>query len=165
MFEVWIIWGLAAASLASGLVAGVFLSFSDFVIRSLVAAEAAAGARAMQHINREVYRTVFLTLLLGLVPVSALILVYGVTMQDGAVAALLIGAAGLYLLGGFGVTALGNVPMNRRLDAMALGGSEARAYWPAYASRWTRWNHIRALAAFGASLGYLVAALLLQGGG
>ena len=40
-------WLFAAASVAAGLVAGVFLTFSDFVMRSLGAAAPAAGMEAM----------------------------------------------------------------------------------------------------------------------
>ena len=50
------------AVIATGLVAGVFLTFSDFVMRSLSASEAIAGAEAMQEINRKVYGSIFLTL-------------------------------------------------------------------------------------------------------
>ena len=56
----WVVAGLVATTVATGLVAGVFLTFSDFVMRSLRAAEPAAGMDAMQWINRVVYRSVFM---------------------------------------------------------------------------------------------------------
>ena len=59
------------AVIATGLVAGVFLTFSDFVMRSLAASEAIAGAEAMQEINRKVYGSIFLTLFLGMTAGSA----------------------------------------------------------------------------------------------
>ena len=68
-----ILWGLVALALAAALVAGVFLTFSDFVMPSLFAAAPSAGTEAMQIINRKVYRSIFMVLLIGLIPVSALI--------------------------------------------------------------------------------------------
>ena len=80
-------WVLAAASIAAGLVAGVFLTFSDFVMRSLGASAPAAGMEAMQQINRKVYRSVFMVLLLGLVPVSLAIAVYAAVSGGSAASA------------------------------------------------------------------------------
>lgn len=44
-----------ARFVAYGLVAGVFLTFSDFVMRSLGAVTPASGIAAIQSINRRVY--------------------------------------------------------------------------------------------------------------
>jgi len=61
---------LHAAILAYGIVPGVFLALSDFIIRSL---SRTGGIEAMQVINREVFRWVFMALFRGLAPVSLLI--------------------------------------------------------------------------------------------
>ena len=61
------VWGLIALAMATGLVAGVFLTFSDFVMKSLFAAEPAAGTEAMQIINRKVYNSIFMVLLIGMI--------------------------------------------------------------------------------------------------
>ncbi len=66
----WIIYACLAAGVSSLLVAGVFQSFSDFIMRSLVAASPAGGIESMQMINRKVFRSWFLVMLLGLAPVS-----------------------------------------------------------------------------------------------
>lgn len=153
-----LIGALAAAALAAALVAGVFLTFSDFVMRSLAASEGGAGA--MQQINRKVYRSVFMGLFLGLVPVSALALWLGAARGLPWPAA----GGGVYLAGVFVVTGLGNVPMNRRLDWMAPGGAQARAYWPRYVRRWTALNHLRSIAALVAALFFLIGAVRLAGG-
>ena len=54
------------AVLAYALVGGVFLAFSDFIMRALSVTSGYGGAEAMQAINREVFRWVFMTLFLGL---------------------------------------------------------------------------------------------------
>ena len=59
------IFGGTAVGMA--LVSGVFLAFSDLVMRSLRRASPTVGIEAMQMINREVYGSAFLVALLGLV--------------------------------------------------------------------------------------------------
>ena len=128
MLDQFIPWVLALASLAASLVAGVFLTFSDFVMRSLGAAAPAAGMEAMQQINRKVYRSVFMVLLMGMVPVAFATAFYATVVVDGPPAAWLVAGSALYLLGVFGVTAAGNVPMNKKLDVLDLTGSAALGY-------------------------------------
>lgn len=161
MFDQWMIVGVSASAVAAGLVAGVFLTFSDFVMRSLAAAQPEAGIEAMQEINRKVYRSIFMVLLMGLVPVSALLAVIAVPSAPfGASVAVGAGAA-LYFLGVFVVTAARNVPMNQRLDAMAYRGADARTYWPVYVEGWTRWNHVRTFSSAGSAALFLVGAVIL----
>ena len=155
------IWGLVGLALATGLVAGVFLTFSDFVMRSLATAQPAAGAEAMQMINRKVYRSLFMVLLMGMVPVSVTLAIYALLFVTGPAATALMAAGVLYFFGVFVVTAAGNVPMNQKLDAMPLGGGAAQAYWPDYVKGWTLWNHVRWVAALGATGCYIVSAVLL----
>jgi uncharacterized membrane protein len=161
MFDQILPWTLAAASVATGLVAGVFLTFSDFVMRSLGAAAPVAGIEAMQEINRKVYRSVFMVLLMGMVPVSLAIAAYAVAFSGASSSPWLLAGAALYVIGVFAVTASENVPMNKRLDAVDLADYAARGYWKTYARNWTRWNHVRAAASLGAASCYLIGAMLL----
>ncbi|MBV2358413.1 DUF1772 domain-containing protein [Thalassococcus sp. CAU 1522] len=143
--------------LAYALVGGVFLAFSDFLMRSLARTGGSGGIDAMQVINREVFRWVFMALFLGLAPVSLLIAGYGGILVDGG-AGVLMTAAGLsYLVGCFGVTVAVNVPMNDALSRMDATGPDAHEYWSGtYLPRWTLWNTVRTLACV------LSAALLLS---
>ncbi|MAS08411.1 MAG: hypothetical protein CL534_27475 [Ahrensia sp.] len=153
-------WLLAAASVAAGLVAGVFLTFSDFVMRSLGAAAPAAGMEAMQQINRKVYRSIFMVLLLGLAPVSLAIAAHAAIFAGGAAGAWLIAGAAFYLLGVFGVTGAGNVPMNKRLDVIDPVENAALGYWARYERNWTLLNHVRTVASAGSAICFLVGAML-----
>lgn len=76
-----LVWAPMAIGVASLLVAGVFQSFSDFVMRGLIFAEPVGGAQSMQMINRTVMRSVFIILLLGLAPVM---LIFSVLFGAGA---------------------------------------------------------------------------------
>lgn len=140
------------AILAYAALGGVFLAFSDFIMRAL--ARSPGGAEAMQSINREVFRVVFMALFLGMVPVS-LLLALGAWMTAPAPAPFFLGAA-LYVIGGFGVTAAGNVPLNDRLAGIDAATTEGRDWWrTVYGPRWTRLNTVRTLACFAAAYALL----------
>lgn len=135
------------AVLAYALVGGVFLAFSDFIMRALSLTGGSGGAEAMQAINREVFRWVFMTLFLGLAAVSLALVVFAALGLTGPAATLVASAGLIYLLGCFGVTIVFNVPMNEALAGMDLSHDATRAYWTAtYLPRWTFWNTVRTLA-------------------
>ena len=146
------------AVLAYAFVGGVFLAFSDFIMRSLAITGGHGGIEAMQVINREVFRWVFMALFLGMAAVSPIIAGYGAFGLSGP-AGMLVTLAGLvYLIGCFGVTVFFNVPMNEALGRMEMSSDTTRDYWlQTYVSRWTFWNSVRTIACA------LSAALLLLG--
>ena len=149
---------LQFAALAYALVAGVFLAFSDFIMRSLAITSGSGGVEAMQAINREVFRWVFMTLFLGMAAGSVAIVAYAWFSVDGAAGTLMIAAALVYLVGCFGVTVVFNVPMNEALAGMNSPSEATQEYWrQIYVPRWTFWNSVRT----GASA--MSAALLLMG--
>ena len=143
------------ALLAYALVGGVFLAFSDFIMRSL---SISGGAEAMQAINREVFRWVFMTLFLGMAAASLAISGYAFATFSGPGSALLLAAGLVYLVGCFGVTVFGNVPMNEALAAMDAKDQATQDYWVStYLPRWTFWNTVRTVACV------MSAGLLLNG--
>ena len=150
--SVWFIVLAQFALLAYALVGGVFLAFSDFLMRSLARTGGVGGVEAMQVINREVFRWIFMALFLGLAPVSVVLIGYGV-LNSGDPAAMLIALAGMtYLVGCFGVTVAFNVPMNEALAGMDLSKHATRDYWTnTYVPRWTFWNTVRTTACVAAS--------------
>ena len=142
-----IIFLMNVAILAYAFVGGVFLAFSDFIMRSLSRTGGVGGVEAMQVINREVFRWVFMTLFLSMAAVSLILAGYGAMHLDHP-AGPVIGLAGLvYLVGCFGVTVAFNVPMNEALAGMDLSEDQTRAYWTGtYLPRWTFWNTVRTIA-------------------
>jgi len=152
----------AFSVIASALVSGVFLTFSDFVMRSLDRSKRPAGIEAMQIINREVFKTLFMVLLIGMSVVSLILIWAASTRETGAPTMLLTVGGASYVFGVFVVTLLGNVPMNERLDGLAHASGEAASYWAeVYFPRWTFWNHVRTFCAGFASVCFLLAAINL----
>ncbi|MDF1671298.1 MAG: DUF1772 domain-containing protein [Roseovarius sp.] len=143
------------------LVAGVFLAFSDFVMTSLAKAEPAGAIQSMQIINREVFQTIFMVLLLGMSAVSPMIVLYAIGTDIGGAQNWIMAAGALYFAGTFIVTLVFNVPMNNRLDRMQFDSNEAAAYWLHYVPNWRFWNWVRAIAAALASLCLLIATVIL----
>jgi uncharacterized membrane protein len=162
MISEWIVTLCGAAVLSTGLVAGVFLAFSDFVMKSLNAASPEVGIEAMQLINRKVYGSLFLALFLGMAPVALFLAVYAFVFLSSAAAAWIISGGLIYVFGSFAVTLVCNVPMNKRLDAMDHSSDEAAAYWQIYYSKWTAWNHVRTVAS-AVSMGCFFVGFLVLG--
>ena len=135
------------AIISYAVVAGVFLAFSDFIMRSLFLTSGTGGIEAMQIINREVFRWIFMTLFLGMAAVSALISGYSFMALTGPAAALITIAGLVYLIGCFGVTIFFNVPMNEALADMDLSLTSTKSYWvQQYVPNWTFWNSVRTAA-------------------
>ena len=135
------------------------MAFSDFILRSLDGV-AEAGVRSMQSINREVYRSVFLTLFFVMLPVAVLLCGGALLYLQGPVVIVVCAASALYVLGVFAVTAAGNVPLNQQLDGM--NASEAVGYFrERYRKRWGFWNVVRSVSSLLAAMGYLIASHLV----
>jgi uncharacterized membrane protein len=135
------------AILAYALVGGVFLAFSDFIMRSLSLTGGVGGVEAMQVINREVFRWVFMALFLGMAAVSLVISGYAAISLSGPAGTLILLSGLVYLFGCFGVTVLFNVPMNEALAGMDLAAEATQSYWTGtYLPRWTFWNSVRTIA-------------------
>lgn len=135
------------AILAYALIGGVFLAFSDFIMRSLARTSGTGGVEAMQVINREVFRWVFMVLFIGLAPVSIGLALYGLTVISGGTGIVLAAAGLTYVIGCFGVTVGFNVPLNERLAKMSLADASTGTFWQdIYVPRWTWWNTVRGCA-------------------
>lgn len=149
---------LQFAIIAYALVSGVFLAFSDFIMRSLAHTGGIGGVDAMQVINREVLRWVFMTLFIGMAPVSLAIAAYGGFIAGNGPGTIFVLAGLIYFVGCFGVTVFFNVPMNEVLAGMDASSPSAHEYWTGtYLPRWTFWNTVRTFASA------ISAALLLFG--
>jgi uncharacterized membrane protein len=143
-------------------VAGVLLTFSDFVMRSLNGAKTSAGVEVMQVINREVFKTVFMTLAASVLFAAPVLMGYAYVNLVGPAAALMIAGGAIYFGGVLVVTLVFNVPMNNRLAGWDCAGVDAAAYWAnTYFPRWTFWNWVRAIASAVSAACYLLACIWL----
>ena len=145
------------AALGCSLVGGVFLAFSDFVMKALGRISPSEGIVAMQAINVVVLRSWFLraffaTAVLCVVAIVASLLRW----QEPGSVYLLVGGA-LYLAGTFMVTILFNVPRNRALASTQPSDPGGAAVWAGYLAGWTAWNHVRTAASLAAAALFSIA--------
>ena len=140
---------------AYAVVGGVFLAFSDFIMRSLSVTD--SGAETMQVLNRQVFHWIFMALFLLLAPVSLALALYGLIVVGGPAGAAMSMAGLAYVIGCFGVTVRFNVPMNKALSELDAETETARAYWHGtYVPRWSFWNSVRTVFCIVASASLLV---------
>lgn len=136
--------------IASGVMAGVYLTFSMVVMRSLALLEDHAGVAAMNSINRTIVRTGFMPLFFGSTVIAALMIVTGLWFIDTAGGIRALSSGLIYFVGMFLVTALRNVPLNQQLDQVSESSSDLSDIWHHYLSVWTRWNTVRSVACLAA---------------
>ena len=136
-----------ATALGAATVGGVFFGFSSFVMRALAQLPAAQGVAAMQRINTVVINPWFMGVFMGTLLLSVACVVLALRSSHP----LPLAAGLLYAIGTFGITVAFNVPRNNRLARLGADTPEAQAYWPVYVREWTRWNHVRTVAALAAA--------------
>ncbi len=127
---------------------GFFYAWVCSTMWGLDAADPAVAIKAMQAMNASVRNAVFFPafFLTPLVlAITAALLVRCGRRGAGIWFAL---AAGVYLAGGLGVTALVNVPMNEAFALVAVpdAAEAANQLWQAYSRRWQDWNQVRTVA-------------------
>lgn len=137
---------LVLTAAATALMAGLFYAFSCAVNLGLARLPNAEYVSAMQSINRAILNPVFFAAFFGapiLLPLSVF-LHYGQPLP--ARFWLLLAATMIYLIGTFGVTIFGNVPLNNaldRFDLRAASKAEIAVERANFESRWNNLNTIR----------------------
>ena len=139
------------AALGCGLNAGVFFSFSSFVMKALARLPPAQGIAAMNSINVFAVTPVFMTALFGTAVMCLIVAVMTLFTWETPGASFRFMGAVLYLVGTILVTIVFNVPRNNALAAVNPDGADGIRLWSEYLSTWTAWNHARAASAFTAS--------------
>ena len=133
------------ALLGCGLMAGVFFAFSNFVMKALARTQ---GMASMQAINVTVLNPLFLGIFVGTAIACIALAIYSL-LGSGSV--YLLAGSALYVFGTFGVTMAFNVPLNNTLAGVDPSQPEALQAWRGYVTAWTRWNHVRTVAALAAT--------------
>lgn len=145
------------AALGSGLVAGIFLAFSAFVMTALGRLPQAAGISAMQSINVAVLNPVFFTAFFGTGAICFLLAIAAFVQWPQPGSGYLVAGCLLYLVGCVAVTVAFNVPLNTRLAAVQADCNDAADLWKRYLTDWTNWNHVRTAASLAAAAAFIKA--------
>ena len=140
------------AAIGSGLVAGTFFIFSVTIMRALDARPVAEAVAAMQAINRIILRSSFIPVFLGTSILALASGLAGLVHWESDAGKLRAAAAALYIVFSLWTTRTYNVPLNNGLDLAEPEGLDEA--WRFYADKWTRWNHVRAVASTLAMAGF-----------
>ena len=140
---------LLTTSLLTALIAGLFYAFSCSVNLGLRHLDDAGYLKAMQHINRAILNPWFFISFFGaliLLPACTYLYYrYGISQNN---VQLLLAAALVYLIGVFGITVLGNVPLNEALDKFNITSAaieEIKIQRKNFEIPWNRLNLLRTI--------------------
>lgn len=143
----------------TGLMAGLYFAFSVVIMKSLAELSAPDGAKAMNKINDVILNTVFMPLFVGTTLWFAGLIVWSFADWQEGRSMLEVGAAVIYIVGMFLVTAFGNVPLNNKLKQSEENEQLLIPVWEEYLHTWTKLNHLRTVSCI-ASCAMLIAAQL-----
>lgn len=134
-----------AAVVGTGVMAGLFFTFSAVIMRALERLPPAQGLGAMQVINVRIVNPAFLVFFLGSALLCLTLAVLALTNETPGRWWRLAGA-GAYLAGVMVVTVAVNIPLNDTLAVVDPGSASASASWQQFLSDWNPPNHLRTVA-------------------
>jgi uncharacterized membrane protein len=144
---------LVVAGTLTALVAGLFFGFEVSVNRGLHRLKDPEYVGAMQSINVAILNPIFMLSFFGpviLLPLAAFL------YRDSSVAlSLLASGSLLYIIGTFGLTMAGNVPLNERLarfDPSNASDDEVARARKQFEGRWNRLHSLRTVASVAATV-------------
>jgi uncharacterized membrane protein len=148
---------LISAVLLTGLSAGLFYAWSVSVIPGTKRVSDMVYLETMQSINRAILNPAFFLIFFG-----SLILLSVSTLQhfrSGLTFWILLTATIIYLIGTFGVTALGNVPLNDTLDVLDLSELSTNLIAKTRRQYEAPWNRLHLIRTIFGVLSFLISLL------
>jgi uncharacterized membrane protein len=150
---------LVLAGILTALVTGLYFGYSVSVNGGLHRLNDSEYVKAMQSINVAIQNPIFFVSFIGpllLLPLATFLQGHTNSMQF----ALLLASSVLYIAGSFGVTMIGNVPLNQRIakfDVTNAAGNEIAQARSGFEKSWNRLHTIRTLSSIAATVIIFVA--------
>lgn len=139
---------ITLAAVSSGMLAGLFFTWSNAVLPGLTAVDPRTATQAMTSANEVIQNPAFGLLFMGALPLLLLAAVAAGLERRWLAAGLLAVGAVIVLVGVLGVTFVVNLPLN---DALAASDGSAQA-WSDFTARWQPANVIRTVASTSTSI-------------
>jgi uncharacterized membrane protein len=135
---------LVLAVMTTALIAGLFFAWATSIVPGLGKLDDLKYLSAMQSINREIQNPFFFSCFIG----AALLLPLTTYLNTGVGLRFwfLLAASIVYIVGVFGVTVAGNVPLNNMVDALNIKTADASQLAAAremFEAKWNTLNFIR----------------------
>ena len=151
------------ATVGSAVTGGIFFAFSTFVMQALANQPTSQGIATMQSINITVINPWFMAAFFAPAVAGVLLSVSLLFQWQPSIAAYLLTASLLYIIGTIGVTVAGNIPLNDALAIVTPTSIKASTLWSKYLTDWTFWNHVRTAAALLAAILFVLAINIRSG--
>lgn len=139
---------LATAILLTGLMAGIFFTWSNAVKPGIGKLSDLEYLRALQSMNRVILNKAFIGIFLGAIIAVALVPLLHFKLFPDTIFWMFILAFATYWIGVFGITVFGNIPLNEMLDKINLKSitpQEIKALRTSIEVKWNNLNLIRSI--------------------
>jgi len=139
---------LALAILLTGLMAGIFFTWSNAVKPGIGKLGDIEYLRALQSMNRVILNNAFRIIFLGAIIAVALVPVFYFNLYPKNIFWLFVFTLVIYWIGVFGVTVSGNIPLNEILDKTNLESitlEEIKTLRKSIELKWNNYNLIRCI--------------------
>jgi uncharacterized membrane protein len=139
---------LILTTLFSGLMAGLFYSWSISVTPGLAKIGDENYLKAFQSMNRAIINPVFLIVFMGLVIMLLMLTYLYYNSPAPSQSWFIISAMVIYLLGVMAVTIFGNIPMNNTLEVLqieTINHEQMTSFRLGFESKWNKLNMIRTI--------------------
>lgn len=150
------------ATIWVGLMSGFVFAFSVVVMPGLAITDPGVAMEAMQSINAVVRNVAFAIGFFGALVFCGAAMVYTVVRRESIADWLSLAGGAVYVIGGFGITFVVNVPMNEALAELDPSVQANHPEMLTYLREWSMWNHLRTASSVVAFL-LLVCSLIMQG--
>lgn len=132
---------LALAILLTGLMAGIFFTWSNAVKPGIGKLSDIEYLRALQSMNRVILNNAFKIIFLGAIIAVALVPVFYFNLYPKNIFWLFVFTLVIYWIGVFGVTVSGNIPLNEILDKTNLESITSEEIKTLRKSIEVKWNN------------------------
>jgi uncharacterized membrane protein len=139
---------LAIAILFTGLMAGIFFTWSNAVKPGIGKLSDLEYLRALQSMNRVILNNTFRIIFIGSILAVAIVPIFYFNLYPENIFWLFITAFIIYWVGAFGVTIFGNIPLNEILDKTSLETfslEELKSLRTSIEVKWNNLNLIRTI--------------------
>ena len=156
---------LALAILLTGLMAGIFFTWSNAVKPGIGKLSDIEYLTALQSMNRVILNNAFKIIFLGAIIVVALVPVFYFNLYPKNIFWLFVFTLVIYWIGVFGVTVSGNIPLNEILDKTnleSITSEEIKTLRKSIEVKWNNFNIIRCISSAITFLILIISFLILD---
>jgi uncharacterized membrane protein len=134
---------LIITTLCAGLITGLLYTFEIVINPSLAQLDDKIYIRVMQTINKIILNPLFFVSFMGtllLLPITTAVF-WETNMRN-----FILLSTCLYVIGVFGVTVTGNIPLNNKIASYQISSNQDKAMRQTFETPWNRYHTIRTIA-------------------